>query len=43
MSSHPDPKQRAENAKSRAEVDGLYKPYVKQAKPKAKTVVKKKK
>lgn len=43
MSSHPDPKQRAENAKTRAEADGLYKPYLKQAKPKVKTVVKKKK
>ncbi|MBB1193315.1 peptidase [Flavobacterium sp. SOK18b] len=30
MSSHPDPKERAENAKLRAEKDGLYKPYVKQ-------------
>lgn len=27
MSSHPDPKQRAEAAKARAEADGLYKPY----------------
>ena len=43
MSSHPDPKQRAENAKARAEADGLYKPYVKQVKAKAKTVAKKKK
>lgn len=51
MSSHPDPQQRAENAKLRAEQDGLYKPYVKQ-KPVAvkkapvtskKAVVKKKK
>ncbi len=34
ISSHPDPKDRAANAKSRAEADGLYKPYVKQkAKP----------
>jgi putative metalloprotease len=29
MSSHPDPKERADLAKSRAEKDGLYKPYVK--------------
>ena len=28
MSSHPDSKARAENAKKRAEKDGLYKPYV---------------
>ena len=41
MSSHPDPKQRAENAKARAEADGLYKPYVKQVK--AKVTPKKKK
>lgn len=40
-SSHPDPKERAENAKMRAEKDGLYKPYVKKAE--AKPVVKKKK
>lgn len=38
MSSHPDSKERAENARKRAESDGLYKPYVKQP---AKTVVKK--
>lgn len=31
MSSHPDPKLRAETAKGRAEADGLYKPYVQQA------------
>lgn len=30
MSSHPDSKERAENAKKRAEADGLYKLYVKQ-------------
>jgi putative metalloprotease len=30
MSSHPDPKDRAEIAKSRAEADGLYKVYTKQ-------------
>jgi metalloprotease len=30
MSSHPDPKERAEIAKGRAEADGLYKAYVKQ-------------
>ena len=28
MSSHPDPKERAEKAKARAEKDGLYKAYV---------------
>ena len=28
MSSHPDPKERAEKAKSRATAEGLYKPYV---------------
>jgi len=38
MSSHPDSKERAENAKKRAESDGLYKLYVKQP---AKAVVKK--
>ncbi|HSD13660.1 MAG TPA: M48 family metalloprotease [Flavobacterium sp.] len=46
MSSHPDPKKRAANAKAKAEKDGLYKPYVKQtAKPAAKktTTTKKKK
>ncbi|GAA4759287.1 MULTISPECIES: M48 family metalloprotease [Flavobacterium] len=42
MSSHPEPKQRAEVAKQRAIADGLYKPYVKQAAVK-KAVVKKKK
>ncbi len=44
MSSHPDPKDRAENAKKRAEADGLYKAYVKQV-PKSttkKTTTKKK-
>ena len=41
MSSHPDAKSRAENAKKRAEADGLYKPYIKNVK--AKTSVKKKK
>lgn len=30
MSSHPDSKERADNAKKRAETDGLYKAYVKQ-------------
>ncbi|PWA09635.1 M48 family metalloprotease [Flavobacterium laiguense] len=30
MSSHPDSKQRADDAKARAEKDGLYKPYVQQ-------------
>lgn len=38
MSSHPDSKERAENAKKRAESDGLYKLYVKQP---VKTAVKK--
>jgi putative metalloprotease len=48
MSSHPDAKERAENAKKRAEQDGVYKPYVHQipvvAKPKTttKTTIKKK-
>ncbi|MES2574255.1 MAG: M48 family metalloprotease [Bacteroidota bacterium] len=28
MSSHPDPKERAESAKKRAQKEGLYKPYV---------------
>jgi len=28
MSSHPDPKERAEKARARAEKDGLYKAYV---------------
>ena len=42
MSSHPDSKDRAANAKSRAEADGLYKPYVKQtAKTSTKTTTKK--
>ena len=46
MASHPDSKERAANAKSRAEEDALYKPYVKQVKVTAKTtkkVTKKKK
>jgi metalloprotease len=48
MSSHPDSKERADNAKKRAEADGLYKPYVKiskttPTKPKPKVVAKKKK
>jgi putative metalloprotease len=38
MSSHPDPKQRAEDAKNKAIVEGLYKPYVKKV---AKTNTKK--
>lgn len=48
MSSHPDSKERAENAKKRAEKEGLYKPYVHKmpvaAKPKttAKKATKKK-
>jgi metalloprotease len=32
MSSHPDSKQRAADAKAKAEADGLYKPYVKMTK-----------
>ncbi len=50
MSSHPDSQERADNAKKRAEIDGLYKPYEKQVATKsvannavAKKVVKKKK
>lgn len=45
MSSHPDSKERAENARKRAESDGLYKLYVKQPeKPVVKkTTLKKKK
>lgn len=51
MSSHPDPKDRAENAKKRAVKDGLYKPYVQKTinnkavtkAPVKKKVVKKKK
>jgi len=31
MSSHPDSKERAENAKKKAQADGLYKPYVHKA------------
>jgi metalloprotease len=46
MSSHPDSKQRAADAKAKAEADGLYKPYVKivktTTKPKTTTVKKKK-
>lgn len=38
MSSHPDAKERAENAKKRAHVDGLYQPYTKGI---AKTIAKK--
>lgn len=37
MSSHPDSKQRAADAKARAEADGLYKPYVKEVPKKAST------
>ncbi len=37
MSSHPDPKQRAADAKAHAEADGLYKPYVKVAPKKGST------
>lgn len=51
MSSHPDAQERADNAKKKAEADGLYKPYVKQVATKTvtkkvvakKVVVKKKK
>ncbi|MEW5674723.1 M48 family metalloprotease [Flavobacterium enshiense] len=44
LSSHPEAKARAAEAKARAEKDGLYKPYVKQtAKPAAKKTTKKKK
>ena len=43
ISSHPDSKQRAEDARARAEADGLYKPYVKQVKAKSKVTPKKKK
>lgn len=46
LSSHPDSKERATEAKARAEKDGLYKPYVKQTAKKAvakKTTKKKKK
>jgi len=44
LSSHPDSKERAAEAKARAEKDGLYKPYVKQtAKTAAKKTTKKKK
>jgi metalloprotease len=44
MSSHPDPKERAEIAKARAEADGLYKVYTKQtAKAAPKAAPKKKK
>lgn len=44
MSSHPDSKERAENARKRAESEGLYKLYVKQTKPVVKKpAVKKKK
>jgi len=44
MSSHPDSQERADNAKKKAEADGLYKPYVKQVaiKTAAKKVVAKK-
>jgi putative metalloprotease len=42
MSSHPDSQERADNARKRAEEDGLYKVYVKQVpKPVKKVVVKK--
>ena len=43
MSSHPDAKERAADAKAKAEADGLYKPYVKITKGKAKSIPKKKK
>ena len=41
MASHPDPSARAATAKARAEADGLYKPYVKQAATTTKTSTKK--
>ncbi len=41
MASHPDSRDRAAAAKSRAEADGLYKPYVKQIKGATKTPTKK--
>ena len=41
MSSHPDPSARAATAKARAEADGLYKLYVKQAATTTKTGIKK--
>jgi putative metalloprotease len=46
MSSHPEPKERSENAKKKAQSEGLYKPYVRQlpvataAKPTTKTATK---
>lgn len=45
MSSHPDPKERAQKAKERAVAEGLYKPYVKikATKKKTTTTAKKKK
>jgi metalloprotease len=43
MSSHPDAKERAAEAKAKAEADGLYKPYIKATKGKAKVAAKKKK
>nr|ABM53566.1 putative peptidase [uncultured bacterium CBNPD1 BAC clone 905] len=43
-SSHPDAKERAQNARLRAEKDGLYKPYVKKSEAsKTKSAAKKKK
>lgn len=42
MSSHPDSKDRAADAKKRAEADGLYKPYVKQTAATTKKVTTKK-
>ena len=41
MASHPDASDRAATAKSRAETDGLYKPYVKQTKSTKKATTKK--
>ena len=41
MASHPDASDRAATAKSRAEADGLYKPYVKQTKGNKKATTKK--
>ncbi len=43
MSSHPDANDRADEAKARAEADGLYKPYIKNTKTPVKKPLKKKK
>ena len=41
VSSHPEPKERAENARNRAKKDGLYKPYVRKSTTTKKTTKKK--